>query len=198
MAIGNDTQSFLNLTSTLSPLFSKGEPGEKVNPWSKIDDLGILRNDSEPGITIDQITQLSDRLGAEVWWFLVAILFAFAYLVFVMFYHARLLGLILTYASRVFLFRWKRCFSVESISMSVIGGKIMFRNLQFVTPDYEIKIHDGFISFLWWARVDPTAEEIPIQNVYKKPFQTVKYRVLVKLLGFEYHRYNRLFRYAQV
>ena len=46
-------------------------------------------------------------------------------------------------------------FKVGSLSWAVLPGKIMFRDLCYVTADYTVRIQDGYVVFRWWRRYVP-------------------------------------------
>ena len=42
-----------------------------------------------------------------------------------------------------------------SISLSVLSGKIMFRDVAFVTEDCSFRVQDGWVIFRWWRAYVP-------------------------------------------
>ena len=46
-------------------------------------------------------------------------------------------------------------FKVGSLSWAVLPGKIMFRDVCYVTADYTVRIQDGYVVFRWWRRYVP-------------------------------------------
>jgi hypothetical protein len=54
-------------------------------------------------------------------------------------------------------------FSIGSFSVSLLAGKIMFRNLLYITSDYTIKINDGYVIFSYW-RLVPKKSEIEVDR----------------------------------
>lgn len=71
----------------------------------------------------------------------------------ILFFH-RIGALILGWIVNLIL--WKKngdissYFRVKSIYIAPLGGKILFRNLQFTTKDYSIYMIDGIIIISWW------------------------------------------------
>jgi hypothetical protein len=49
-------------------------------------------------------------------------------------------------------------FSIGSFSVSLLAGKIMFRNVLYATGNYVVKINDGWIIFSYWRLVPKKAE----------------------------------------
>ena len=41
-------------------------------------------------------------------------------------------------------------FHIGSFSLSVLSGKLMFRNLKLITKNYSVRVNDGYIIFRWW------------------------------------------------
>eukprot|EP00095_Tigriopus_kingsejongensis_P008238 maker-scaffold230_size244653-snap-gene-0.11 protein:Tk08238 transcript:maker-scaffold230_size244653-snap-gene-0.11-mRNA-1 annotation:"PREDICTED: uncharacterized protein KIAA1109-like isoform X7" len=46
-------------------------------------------------------------------------------------------------------------FQVGSLSWSVLPGKVMFRDVAYITKDYTIRVQDGHLVFRWWRRYVP-------------------------------------------
>ena len=75
---------------------------------------------------------------------------------------------------------------IGSLSWSVLPGKIMFRNVAYMTNDYTVRVQDGYLIFRWWRKYvlkDGTAagEDLSHSDT----------RMSVQLNGFEFHVYNR-------
>ena len=81
--------------------------------------------------------------------FLIWIL-ASIWICYIIFYHSRLTGFIMTkIINQFFLNKKNYYFHVGSFSLTAISGKIMFRDLVYVTPDYTIRVQDGWsVHFL--------------------------------------------------
>ena len=45
--------------------------------------------------------------------------------------------------------------SSGSVSLSTLSGKLMFRNFIYITPDFSVRILDGWIVFKWWKSYEP-------------------------------------------
>lgn len=70
-------------------------------------------------------------------------LMAMSWVVYIIFYHSRVIGYILTKVIN-YLFIKNGYFKIGSFSLATISGKIMFRNLVYVTEDYSLRIKDGW------------------------------------------------------
>ena len=66
---------------------------------------------------------------------------------YVIFYHSRLVGYIITKIVN-YLFIKNGYFKIGSFSFASISGKIMFRDLVYVTEDYTLRVQDGWFVFI--------------------------------------------------
>lgn len=46
------------------------------------------------------------------------------------------------------------CFA-GSFTLSALSGKIMFRDIVYITMDYSFRIQDGWLIFRWWRSYVP-------------------------------------------
>nr|CAD7463263.1 unnamed protein product [Timema tahoe] len=85
-----------------------------------------------------------------------------------------------------------------SITCNVLSGKIMFRNIAYVTHDYTIRIQDGWLIFRWWRSYVPKdVSEDPfsfeavdkLDNSLQTEFLDLKYdyeaKIIFKQSGYE-------------
>jgi hypothetical protein len=42
-----------------------------------------------------------------------------------------------------------------SLTFSVLAGKIMFRDVVFISHDYTVRVQDGLLIFRWWRAYVP-------------------------------------------
>ncbi|RUS76481.1 hypothetical protein EGW08_015765, partial [Elysia chlorotica] len=106
----------------------------------------------EPKSDSNQST-LIDRLGDEltestVYWMLIAIGLAQAWTVYVTFYHSRVLGIIITAIINKFV-KYGHI-QMGSFSISFLSGKVMFRDVYFITEDFSVRAEYGWLIFRWW------------------------------------------------
>ena len=48
------------------------------------------------------------------------------------------------------------CFFIEgSLTCNVLAGKIMFRDVVFISHDYTVRVQDGWLIFRWWRAYVP-------------------------------------------
>ncbi|BFZ14882.1 hypothetical protein BsWGS_17921 [Bradybaena similaris] len=118
---------------------------------------------------------------STVYWMLIAIVAAQSWTIYLTFYNSRILGLIITAVINKFVKYGHIKFG--SFSFSVLSGKIMFRDVHFITEDYSVRAEYGWIIFRWWR-----------PYVYKELTEDLSHletRMSVFLDGFEFHVYNR-------
>lgn len=47
------------------------------------------------------------------------------------------------------------CLFLGSFTLSALSGKIMFRDIVYITTDYSIRVQDGWLIFRWWRSYVP-------------------------------------------
>ena len=121
-------------------------------------DLGVLVQNKN---LTDQINELDIippiHPSTNFLLFLCSLLFAMFWVTYITFLNSRLVGSISTNIANRFLVRWwpRTYFRVGSLSFSVLAGKIMFRDILFLTPDWSFRSQDGYIIFRWWRSYVP-------------------------------------------
>lgn len=45
--------------------------------------------------------------------------------------------------------------TIGSVTLSALSGKIMFRDIVYITTDYSFRIQDGWLIFRWWRSYVP-------------------------------------------
>lgn len=111
---------------------------------------------------------------------LVSLITAMIWVLYITYYNSRVIGYIITrlitkfYVRKGFLkigsytFMIRLCFSFffivcviiwscfsGSFTICALSGKIMFRDIVYITHDYSIRIQDGWIIFRWWLSYVP-------------------------------------------
>lgn len=79
---------------------------------------------------------------------------------------------------------------IGSLSWSVLPGKVMFRDVSYVTKDYTLRVQDGFLIFRWWLNYAPKDVSEDLSHS--------KTRVSIQLYGAECHVYNRTAVYREL
>ena len=72
----------------------------------------------------------------------------------------------------------------------MLPGKVMFRDVLYMTPDFTVRVQDGFLIFRWWRSYVPkdVSEDLSHSDT----------RVSLQLNGFELHIYNRTSTYKEL
>ncbi|KAG8511214.1 Transmembrane protein, partial [Galemys pyrenaicus] len=139
---------------------------------------------------VPSFTQLEDFLtehDSNVVWLLVATILSCGWIIYLTYYNSRNVGLILTLVlNRLH----KRGYiHIGSFSFSVLSGKVMVREIYYITEDMSIRIQDGFIIFRWWKMYNPK------QKQHDPKAET---RLYVTVNDFEFHVYNRSDLYGRL
>nr|XP_020027940.1 uncharacterized protein KIAA1109-like isoform X2 [Castor canadensis] len=144
------------------------------------------KNDS----IVPSITQLEDFLtehNSNVVWLLVATILSCGWIIYLTYYNSRNVGLILTLVlNRLYKHGY---IHIGSFSFSVLSGKVMVREIYYITEDMSIRIQDGFIIFRWWKMYNPK------QKQHDPKAET---RLYITVNDFEFHVYNRSNLYGRL
>ncbi|CAI4230279.1 unnamed protein product [Auanema sp. JU1783] len=130
-----------------------------------------------------------DKTTQIPWLFIVAPPVIVTWVIFLTFYLSRVVGLLFSFVLNRYLRFTKTAghIKVGSISLSVLGGKVMFRELVFANDDYSIRINDGWLIFSYWKNVPKTFT-----------FHDPTSRLHVSLNGLQIHWYNRVHQYKEI
>ncbi|XP_063776336.1 bridge-like lipid transfer protein family member 1 isoform X6 [Pseudophryne corroboree] len=132
---------------------------------------------------VPSITELEGYLtehNSNVVWLLVATILSCGWIIYLTYYNSRNVGLILTLViNRLYKHGY---IHIGSFSFSVLSGKIMLREIYYITEDMSIRIQDGFIIFRWWKMYNPK------QKQHDPKAET---RLYITVNDFEFHVYNR-------
>ncbi|KAL5264461.1 hypothetical protein ACHWQZ_G005527 [Mnemiopsis leidyi] len=121
---------------------------------------------------------------------IIALLISSIWLAYVAFYNSRVQGIVCTWILRHLGYIKNAEVKFGSISISILGGKIMFRELRYITKDFALRSVDGAFIFKWFTRLSPDdiSRESQTWSLYHIIFQS---RALLTLHGLEMHIYNR-------
>ncbi|KAK9751640.1 Kiaa1109 [Popillia japonica] len=113
---------------------------------------------------------------------LCSLIFAIAWVIYITYYNSRLVGYIITKIVNKLFIR-DGYFKIGSFTLNALSGKIMFRDVAYITSDYSLRIQDGYLIFRWWRSYVPkdVSEDLSHSDT----------RLSVVLNGFELHIYNR-------
>ncbi|XP_014242068.1 uncharacterized protein KIAA1109 isoform X2 [Cimex lectularius] len=107
---------------------------------------------------------------------------AMMWVIYITYYNSRVIGYIMTRALNK-LYITEGYFKVGSFTLCCLSGKIMFRDVVYITHDYSLRVQDGWMIFRWWRSYVPkdVSEDLSHSDT----------RLSVLLNGFELHVYNR-------
>ncbi|XP_052121267.1 transmembrane protein KIAA1109 isoform X3 [Frankliniella occidentalis] len=129
------------------------------------------------------------KMDSNFAWLLCSLVSAMAWVIYITYYSSRVIGHLLTYLLNRF-FIQEGHFKVGSFTWNVLSGKIMFRDVSYITYDYTLRVQDGYLIFRWWRSYVPkdVSEDLSHSDT----------RLSVMLNGFELHVYNRSHMYARL
>ena len=79
----------------------------------------------------------------------------FLFLFYLIFWNARVLGMLITVcANHLFLPRGYYL-HIGSLSIWFLTGRVLFRDLRYVTLDYSVEVQDGDLRLRWWLAFHP-------------------------------------------
>ncbi|EZA51340.1 hypothetical protein X777_10025 [Ooceraea biroi] len=129
------------------------------------------------------------KMDSNFIWLLCSLVSAISWIVYIAYYNSRVAGYVITKLLNRFVVR-DGYLQVGSLTLSALSGKIMFRDIVYITTDYSFRIQDGWLIFRWWRSYVPkdVSEDLSHSDT----------RLSVMLNGFELHVYNRCQLYAQL
>ncbi|XP_014476117.1 PREDICTED: uncharacterized protein KIAA1109 isoform X1 [Dinoponera quadriceps] len=129
------------------------------------------------------------KMDSNFVWLLCSLVSAISWIIYIAYYNSRVTGYILTKLLNRFVIR-DGYVKVGSFTLNALSGKIMFRDIVYITTDYSFRIQDGWLIFRWWRSYVPkdVSEDLSHSDT----------RLSVMLNGFELHVYNRCQLYAQL
>ncbi|KAH0953833.1 hypothetical protein HN011_011903 [Eciton burchellii] len=129
------------------------------------------------------------KMDSNFIWLLCSLVSAISWIVYIAYYNSRVTGYVITKLLNRFVIR-DGYVKVGSFTLSALSGKIMFRDIVYITTDYSLRIQDGWLIFRWWRSYVPkdVSEDLSHSDT----------RLSVMLNGFELHVYNRCQFYAQL
>uniref|UniRef100_H2YX04 Bridge-like lipid transfer protein family member 1 N-terminal domain-containing protein n=1 Tax=Ciona savignyi TaxID=51511 RepID=H2YX04_CIOSA len=108
------------------------------------------------------------------------------WIIYLAYYNSRFFGFLLTKVINQFS---KDAFiSIGSFSFSILTGKLMFREVYYITIDYSLRIDDGYCIFRWWRPYEFSA--------WRK--QKGHTRLSVVISNVRFHVYNRSAVYSRL
>ncbi|KAJ1353024.1 hypothetical protein KIN20_009564 [Parelaphostrongylus tenuis] len=137
------------------------------------------------------LTKPSIPPGSRSFWVLLSALVLFeAWIIFLTYYLSRITGPIVSFLLNRYL-RFTKTpghIKLTSFSISLLGGKLMFKDFLYANDDYSIRVNDAWVVFSYWRFV-PGRKVCFTSNVSRLHFS---------LNGVQIHLYNRLQRYKEI
>lgn len=145
-------------------------PAETILP-------GLGRNASIKDYNLEDL-----KMDSNFVWLLCSLISAICWLMYITYYNSRVAGYIITRAINRFYIR-DGYFKIGSVTLNVLSGKIMFRDIAYITHDYSARVQDGYLIFRWWRSYVPkdVSEDLSHSDT----------RLSIVLNGLELHVYNR-------
>ncbi|KAI0241431.1 hypothetical protein LSAT2_027251 [Lamellibrachia satsuma] len=119
---------------------------------------------------------------------MVAIVFSIVWITYLTYYNARVFGILVTIVVNRFVRNGHVKFG--SLSVSVLSGKMLFRDAHWITKDFSMRSQLGFARFRWWRPL--TTKKITEDLSHSEP------RLIIYLETFEWHIYNISPEYAKM
>lgn len=120
-------------------------------------------------------------LDSNFAWLLFALTIATIWIVYLTYYNSRIIGFLLTKLINKFI--KEGYIKIGSFSVSVLSGKVMFRDIAYINSDYSLRVQDGWMKFRWWLRY--------VKRSISEDLSQSDTRLSLLLNGFELHVYNR-------
>ncbi|KAK4878280.1 hypothetical protein RN001_010786 [Aquatica leii] len=129
------------------------------------------------------------EVNSNFLWLLFSLVSAISWVIYITYYNSRVAGYIITrIINRLII--GEGYFKIGSFTVNALAGKIMFRDIVYITHDYSLRIQDGYLIFRWWRSYVPkdVSEDLSHSDT----------RLSVVLNGFELHTYNRSMIYSSL
>uniref|UniRef100_A0A914VDP2 Bridge-like lipid transfer protein family member 1 N-terminal domain-containing protein n=1 Tax=Plectus sambesii TaxID=2011161 RepID=A0A914VDP2_9BILA len=147
------------------------------------------RNSSDDEVIVDWDTTNPQQF----WLILLSLTLLITWLVFIAFYLSRVAGPVVAFVINRYL-RWigaQGRLSFGSFSLSVLGGKIMFRNAAYICDDFTLRCNDGWLIFSYWRCYG--GKKLGVDDLSSESV-----RLHLSLNGLEFHVYNQLVYYERL
>jgi len=129
------------------------------------------------------------KMDSNFAWMLFSLISGMVWVIYITYYNSRVIAYIVTRLLTRF-YATKGYLSIGSFTVCALSGKIMFRDIVYITEDYTIRVQDGWLIFRWWRSYVPknVSEDLSHSDT----------RLSVMLNGFELHVYNRCKMYSNL
>lgn len=114
---------------------------------------------------------------------LCSLLFAISWVIYITYYHSRVVGYLMTKIINKF-FISNGYFKIGSFTLNALSGKIMFRDVVYITPDYSVRVQDGYLIFRWWRAYVP--KDVSEGTIMLSCLLFFLYRMFLRFIAFRY------------
>ncbi|KAI9475562.1 MAG: hypothetical protein EXX96DRAFT_506047 [Benjaminiella poitrasii] len=122
----------------------------------------------------------------DFWLFVVYCLVVIVVVIFFLFYFNRVLGQVLTFLINQYTWRrYNAYIEVDSIRVSLLGGRILFKNLRYLSTNQSVSILKGHITLRYWLLNVRKSDDDKNGKTSNLPC-----RVVCSVEGFEWFFYN--------
>ncbi|XP_077984720.1 bridge-like lipid transfer protein family member 1 [Glandiceps talaboti] len=139
----------------------------------------------------EQTTDISDFgiFESDLIWFMVITFMTCVWILYLVYYNSRMFGFLLTRIVNKFVTGGH--VKIGSFSVSLLSGKVMFRDLHYLNEDCSVRVQDGWAIFRWWRPFQPMQDP-------QADMSHAETRLNLLLNGLECHIYNRSSLYSQM
>ncbi|KAI8065374.1 uncharacterized protein B0P05DRAFT_589949 [Gilbertella persicaria] len=131
-------------------------------------------------------TNANIQSQSDFWLFVVYCLVVIVVVIFFLFYFNRVLGQILTFLINQYTWRkYNAYIEVDSIRVSLLGGRVLFKNLRYLSTNQSISIIKGHFSIQYWLLNVRKSEDDKKGKTSHSPC-----RIACKVEGLECFIYN--------
>ncbi|XP_014678865.1 PREDICTED: uncharacterized protein KIAA1109-like, partial [Priapulus caudatus] len=136
----------------------------------------------------DPLNVTHGELEGSFPWLLFSLVISIIWYLYLIYYNSRVLGMILT---KVLNRLYKTGhIQIGSFSMAILSGKIMFRDVHFISEDLTVRVLDGFAVFHWWRPY--------VRKEITEDMSHSDTRLYVEMNSAECHVYNRSALYSKL
>lgn len=114
--------------------------------------LNNSNTQSALGFISEEILDYIDTHHERLPLLIILYIFTIIWILYLILYHSRVQGKILSYLLRRFYFKDTAQIHFDAFSISFISGSIMFKNLNYTTNNYTVFVKDGYLVFRYWAK----------------------------------------------
>ena len=137
---------------TLELLARTSFPVAYNDSFNLTDSILVSTTPSTLEVISNEIIDYFDTHREQIPLLVVVYLLTIIWILYLILYHSRIQGIILSNILRRFYFKDSAQIKFDSISISFISGAIMFRNLHYTTGSYFVFVKDGCLVFRYWSR----------------------------------------------